>query len=456
MNEPIYDGDPTKAVRWWSGAGEPPRIAVWEITLQCDHGCRHCGSRAGAQRSDELSTAEALDVVEQLAKLGVRETILIGGEAYLRDDWVDIANAVTQSGMTCSMVTGGLGFDAFHLEEALAAGVKHIGVSIDGIGETHDALRGVSGSFEAAVATVRRIGETGEIGLSVNSQINRLSMPELTALARLLVEIEVPAWQLQLTVALGRAADRPHLLLQPYHMRSLIPMLAEIKSTILDPGHTQLIPGNNIGYFGGFEEHLRYGGDRGYVWSGCGAGKAAIGLEADGTVKGCPSLPRRTYTAGNVRDTTIEQVWKSWHGHGALGPRTPSDLSGFCATCEHNTKCLGGCTWTAHALFGHPGNNPYCFHRAQSLAQQGMCERIQLVENAPGEPFDHGRYDLILEPLVDAEPANHDYVLDIVTLGTVAHQLRVTSEAGSLWPQETLRALTRKSLPVHKLEKAGS
>ena len=64
-----------------------PIYAVWEITLKCDLACRHCGSRAGHARPDELTTAECLDLVRQMAELGVKEVTLIGGEAYLRDDW---------------------------------------------------------------------------------------------------------------------------------------------------------------------------------------------------------------------------------------------------------------------------------------------------------------------------------------------------------------------------------
>src|SRR5262249_54839548 len=60
--------------------------AVWEITLACNLRCVHCGSRAGKARPNELTTAEALDLVEQLADLGVAEVSLIGGEAFLRPD----------------------------------------------------------------------------------------------------------------------------------------------------------------------------------------------------------------------------------------------------------------------------------------------------------------------------------------------------------------------------------
>ena len=71
-----------------------PRHAVWELTLSCNLKCRHCGSRAGAPRSDELTTAEALSLVDALADAGVREVTLIGGEAYLRRDWLEIVRAI--------------------------------------------------------------------------------------------------------------------------------------------------------------------------------------------------------------------------------------------------------------------------------------------------------------------------------------------------------------------------
>src|SRR4029079_7724919 len=84
-----------------------PVYAVWEITLRCDLACRHCGSRAGRERPDELSTAEALDLVAQMAELGVHEVTVIGGEAYLRDDWTEIIRAVRAHGMTAPLTNGG-------------------------------------------------------------------------------------------------------------------------------------------------------------------------------------------------------------------------------------------------------------------------------------------------------------------------------------------------------------
>jgi MoaA/NifB/PqqE/SkfB family radical SAM enzyme len=69
-----------------------PVHAVWELTLACDLKCQHCGSRAGKRRDRELSTAESLDVVNQLVRLGTPEVTLIGGgAAYLRRDWTRLS-----------------------------------------------------------------------------------------------------------------------------------------------------------------------------------------------------------------------------------------------------------------------------------------------------------------------------------------------------------------------------
>ncbi|MGE3769239.1 MAG: GDL motif peptide-associated radical SAM/SPASM maturase, partial [Kofleriaceae bacterium] len=79
--------------------------------------------------------------------------------------------------------------------------------------------------------------------------------------------------------------------------------------------------------------------------------------------------------------------------------RTVEDLSGFCRTCYYADTCRAGCTWTASVLFGRPGDNPYCHHRALERDREGLRERLVLRERAPGEPFDHGMFELVVEPV---------------------------------------------------------
>ena len=398
-----YDGNPRHLVRApQPGDQESPLYCVWEITLACDLGCKHCGSRAGKARPDELSTEECLDVVAQMAEMGFREVTLIGGEAYLREDWHIIAKAITDSGMACSMTTGARNLDEKRIALAVDAGVRVISISIDGLEETHDTQRGPKGSWRAAVEAAKRVAET-PIRLATNTQINRLSMPELPAVADLLAELGSTAWQIQLTVAMGRAADRPELLLQPWELLELFPLLVWIKQSRLEPNGIQLLPGNNIGYFGPYEHLLRYGGHLGSHWSGCSAGKWSIGLEADGKIKGCPSLPTSRYTGGNLRTDRLESVIFNAPELTYFKERGREELWGYCGECYYGDVCKAGCSWTSHCLLGKPGNNPYCIHRALQFEGQGLRETVRKVENAPGLPFDNGRYEIVVEPLPEAE-----------------------------------------------------
>ena len=163
-----------------------PIYVVWEITLRCDLSCGHCGSRAGKLRADELRTDEALDVVRQLAEMGAREVTLIGGEAYLREDWAVIARAIVDRGMRCSMTTGGRGMTAERARMAKEAGMSAISVSLDGTREAHDLQRGLNGSFDAALGALENLRAAG-LTLDVNTQLNRLSFPHLDAVVELLI-----------------------------------------------------------------------------------------------------------------------------------------------------------------------------------------------------------------------------------------------------------------------------
>jgi radical SAM protein with 4Fe4S-binding SPASM domain len=371
--------------------------AVWELTLACNLACSHCGSRAGPARQNEMSTAEALDVVDQLAEVGIKEVTLIGGEAFLRRDWLEIAAAITRRGMHCTLTTGGYKLNAATAQRMWDAGIRQSSVSIDGLEDTHDALRGRRGSWEWCFRTIGHLRAAG-ISPTCNTQINRRSIVELPLLYEQLRRAGVTAWQLQLTVPLGRAADDPELLLQPCEFPVAFPVLARIAEQAAADG-IRFYAANNLGYHGPYERLVR--SPRGDMWNGCQAGLSAIGIEADGAIKGCPSLPTAAYTGGNVRRQRIADIVASAPElnfnllTGEQDPRT--ELWGFCRTCTHAASCRAGCTWTTHSLFGRRGNNPFCHHRSLALQQQGRRERVVRIERAPGQPFDHGRFTLVEE-----------------------------------------------------------
>jgi MoaA/NifB/PqqE/SkfB family radical SAM enzyme len=107
MDEASFDDGPRRRLSLRDQIDCVPVYVVWEITLACNLKCVHCGSRAGHRRARELSTNECIDVVRQLSELGTREISIIGGEAFVRKDWLTLVRAIRDHGMDCTMQTGG-------------------------------------------------------------------------------------------------------------------------------------------------------------------------------------------------------------------------------------------------------------------------------------------------------------------------------------------------------------
>ncbi len=374
-----------------------PAYVVWELTLACDHACTHCGSRAGVARDGELSTDKALGLVAQLAALGTREVVLIGGEAYLHPGFLAIVRALRAAGIAPALTTGGRGVTAELAAQLADAGLAYASVSVDGLEANHDRMRNLRGSWRAAMAALDHLRAAG-LATSSNINLNRLNHRDLEPLYDELRARGIRSWQVQITAPLGRAADRPELLLQPWDLLDVVPRVAALKQRARGDGIV-LTPGNNLGYFGPEETRLRSiaAGDADH-WRGCQAGKFVMGIEAHGAVKGCPSL-QPAYVGGTTRERSIAQIWNTAPALAFTRERTVADLWGFCRSCAFAATCMAGCSFTAHSVFGRPGNNPYCHFRARSLAKQGLRERLVPATAATGTPFDHGTFELVLEPL---------------------------------------------------------
>ncbi|MFN7147691.1 MAG: SPASM domain-containing protein, partial [Myxococcota bacterium] len=304
------------------------------------------------------------------------------------------------------MKTGGLASTPERTRRFREAGLAALGVSVDGPAAVHDLLRARPGSHAAAL---RALDNAHAVGLvtTVNTQVNRLNMGHLRETADLLRERGIRAWRPQLTVPMGRAADHPDWILEPWQVLEVIDTLAEIQTEVLTDARARGIPpsrafyvlaANNVGYFGPHEALLRSrpGGTESW-WTGCGAGKHVLGIESDGVVKGCPSLPTAPYTGGNVRDLPLETIWAEAPALAFTRDRGTDELWGFCKSCYYADICKAGCSFTAHCTLGRRGNNPFCYHRAATLKRQGRRERLVPVTPPEGVPYDFGRFELIEE-----------------------------------------------------------
>jgi radical SAM protein with 4Fe4S-binding SPASM domain len=231
--------------------------------------------------------------------------------------------------------------------------------------------------------------------VSANTQIARPALTQIEALLEKLIEAGIHSWQVSMTVPMGRAADEPDLILEPFQVLEVMPMIARSKHK-LAAHKKRLWPGNDIGYFGPYETLLRGTMPRGHM-SSCGAGRLTLGIEADGSIKGCPSLPTGDYVGGNVRDNSLKDIWEQASALRFTRDRTSADLWGYCSQCYYADDCRGGCSWTSHVVYGRIGNNPFCHHRALEYLRQGKRERLRQLRPPEGRPFDYGVFESYLE-----------------------------------------------------------
>jgi radical SAM protein with 4Fe4S-binding SPASM domain len=348
-----------------------PRLAVWELTLACNLNCRHCGSRAGKARDDELTTEEALQLCADLAALKCRYLTLGGGEPLARSDWPQLAEKLVGLGVNVNMVSNGRAWDHNTTLTAKRVGLESVAFSVDGLEETHEYIRRVKGHWRHIFDVIEDCKKEG-LTASVITTVNRRNLHELEALRDILTERGVARWQIQLGIPSGNMADYPDLVISPEDVLDMVPLVAKLCRERKGP---KVYPGHNVGYFGEPEEDLRDKGEAIPFWIGCNAGCSVIGIESNGNIKGCLSLPSAmnnvdAFVEGNIRQQPLAEIWNRPGAFSYNRDFSIEKMQGFCRTCDYAEICRGGCAWTAFSHTGSRLDNPYCYYRQMKLKEQ--------------------------------------------------------------------------------------
>ena len=331
-----------------NGNGFKPSLVSWNLTRLCNLKCPHCYLSAGKKADSELTTAECLSLMAEMQALGTEMVILTGGEPLLRKDIYDLATAAAERGMWVVMGTNGVLLDDRVASKMVECGVQGVGISIDSIDpEKHNSFRGGPNSWEYSV---RALEVAKAHGLEVLVQttvmdMNREEIPQLIDFAR-----ELGAWSFNLyfLVQTGRgqrmndlSADETETLLHGLveAQESYRPMLVRSKCAPQ------------------FKRIAYETGKQGLESGGCMAGTEYCRVTPDGDVTPCPYM---TVSAGNVREQTFTEIWRSSPVLEAL--RDPNRLTGRCGACEYKEIC-GGCRCRAYAgLDDYLAEDPACPH----------------------------------------------------------------------------------------------
>lgn len=370
----------------------PPRLIFWETTAGCNLKCIHCRRVTVADQllPQDLSTAEAFELIDQIAAFAKPIFVLSGGEPLFRPDIFDIARYASDAGLIVALATNGTLIDAAVAREIKVSGIRRVSISFDGAdAATHDIFRG-PGAFDKATTGMLHLRDVG-VPYQINTTVARHNvhqMPETLTLAKALGAV---ALHLFLLVPVGcgvEIADDQQITPQEYEAVLNWMYDAEMEGDIelkatCAPHYFRIVRQRQAderrnGVFrqrpNSMHRQKHAGGHpagNGHpggshpmnaMTKGCLAGTGVSFVSHRGEVFPCGYLPLE---AGNIRRDSFQNVWQSSPLFAEL--RNPSLLGGKCGACEFINVC-SGCRARAFGMAGdHLAEEPFCTYVPRTL-----------------------------------------------------------------------------------------
>ncbi|MFX0212425.1 MAG: radical SAM protein [Candidatus Hodarchaeota archaeon] len=323
--------------------------AIWEFTLQCNLRCSHCGSSAGLARKDELTTEECFRLCEDLAILKCNEIALMGGEPFLRKDWVEISQCIKDLGIKLSFVSNGLLIEQV-LPELANLNPQVVGISIDGMEQAHDMIRGKKGAFRKSISAINLLRKH-KIQVTVITTVSKLNFKDLPRLKELFLKKGIN-WQLQVAMPFGNFTKENMLSLEDYYSVGMF--IAAIRAT--NPFfHLPVVGAHCFGYYSKILPCNK-------KWNGCTAGIHTIGITSDGGIVGCLSMGNDRFIEDNIRKRSLIDIWYDKKAFPYTRRFVLDDLGENCKGCPIGEQCKGGCNSVSFTTTSKFHNNPYCFY----------------------------------------------------------------------------------------------
>ncbi len=346
-------------------------VVVWNVTRRCNLLCAHCYSHSDActGNENELSHDEGTRLLDSLAEYGCPVVLFSGGEPLLRSDLVALAEYAVGRGLRAVISTNGTLITPDMAKRLKGIGLSYVGVSLDGLRDTHDRFRGVAGAYDKALAGIRVCLEEGlKVGLRVTMfKGNQHDIPGLFDL----IETEgIPRICLYHLAYAGRGTELADDDLSHPETRRVLDLIIErtvdlhrrgLKKEVLtvdnhadgpylylrllreDPARAARVM-----------ELLRMNG-------GNSTGNGIGCVSWDGAVH--PDQFWRNQLLGNVRDRLFPEIWSDDSNRFLASLRNkPAHVTGRCKKCRFLSVCGGNLRVRAEAATGSMwGVDPACY-----------------------------------------------------------------------------------------------
>jgi SynChlorMet cassette radical SAM/SPASM protein ScmF len=312
------------------------------LTRGCNLHCRHCWIEPEYQSGERIYPSLDFDlfvsILDQAAELGLSGVKLTGGEPLIHPRINDILDEIRLRDLVLTIETNGVACTAALAQKIRACKDAFVSVSLDAADpETHEWMRGVAGSFEAAIAGVKNLVAVGfrpQLIMTICSR-NKDGIEPLVRLAESLGAGSVKFNVVQPT-ARGRKMHEDGDALS-------VEQIVRVGRWV----ETELAASTNLELFldqpAAFRPLSRLLGREGSGCSRCGI-LGIIGVLGDGSYALCgigETVPELVF--GHAAEDRLEDVWKRAVVLNELREGLPERLEGVCRRCLMKHLCLGSC-----------------------------------------------------------------------------------------------------------------
>jgi heme d1 biosynthesis radical SAM protein NirJ len=348
----------------------PGPVVIWNLIRRCNLTCKHCYSiSADKDFAGELSTAEVYAVMKDLKGFRVPVLILSGGEPLLRPDIFEIAETAKAMGFYTALSSNGTLIDEAMADRIKAISFDYVGISIDGIGATHDHFRARQGAFAESMGGIRRCVARGiKVGLRFTMTMDNAA--ELPQVVGLMESEGVAKFYFSHLNYAGRGNKNRLDDATVQITRDSMDYLFETAWSHAEAGRErEFVTGNNDAdgpYFLSwvrrrFPDRCDHIAAKLVQWGGNASGVNVANIDNLGEVH--PDTMWWNHNLGNVRDRPFSAIWPDVSDPLMAGlKRHPRPVEGRCASCVHLAACNGNTRVRAQRVTGNVwAEDPGCY-----------------------------------------------------------------------------------------------
>lgn len=363
-------------------------VVIWNLIRRCNLMCKHCYSISGnVDFPGELDTAQVFETMDDLKAFGVPVLILSGGEPLLRPDIFEISHRAKDMGFYVGLSSNGTLIGDHNIKQIADVGYDYVGISLDGLRETHDAFRRREGGFDEALAGIRLCLDNDiKVGMRFTATMDNAH--ELPAMLDLAEAEQIDKFYLSHLVYAGRGNKNRGDDARRDMTRQVMDLLIDRAwQDAKAGGNREFVTGNNDAdgvyllfwvrrHFPHLEDHIRA---KLAQWGGNSSGVNIANIDNLGEVH--PDTFWWHYPLGNVKTRQFSQIWHDTSDPIMAGlKKRPRQVGGRCGDCAYFDVCGGNTRVRAFQLTNDPwAEDPACYLSDQEIGVTGDRTRLEVT-----------------------------------------------------------------------------